>query len=212
MKKRGILFDLDGTLWDSAEQVAASWTKALAQSGYLDCDISTEDIQSVMGKTMDKIAEILFPFTEGEERVRLLDYCCRVENEEIRKYGGELYPHVREVFEQLRNKYCLYIVSNCQKGYIEAFLAYYQLGELVEDIECYGNNLKSKGENIALVCSRNVLDQAVYVGDIQGDYDAASQAGIPFIHAAYGFGSIREEVPTINSLEELPSAVEKIFS
>ena len=32
--KQGIIFDMDGTLWDSAEQVAASWTLALHQCGY----------------------------------------------------------------------------------------------------------------------------------------------------------------------------------
>ena len=74
-----------------------------------------------------------------------------------------------------RDGYHLSIVSNCQKGYIEAFLDHYDLWELVEDIECYGNNLRQKGENIRLVVERNRLDEAVYVGDIQGDYDASGR-------------------------------------
>ena len=213
MSKKGILFDLDGTLWDSAEQVAKSWTLAAAQSGYPQCRISTEDIRSVMGKTMDKIAELLFPFVEGQERARLLENCCQVENDYLREHGGTLYPGLRETFAQLRENqgFSLYIVSNCQKGYIEAFLDYYRLWDLIEDIECYGNNLKSKGENIALVCERNHLDQAAYVGDIQGDYDSTMEAGIPFIHAAYGFGTINARTPKISCLAELPRVAEQMF-
>ena len=64
--KQGIIFDMDGTLWDSAEQVAASWTLALHQCGYADVVVTKEDMYRTMGRTMDKIAEMLFPFTQGK--------------------------------------------------------------------------------------------------------------------------------------------------
>ena len=34
MKHKGIIFDMDGTLWDSAENVVKSWNKAIADYGY----------------------------------------------------------------------------------------------------------------------------------------------------------------------------------
>lgn len=34
MRHKGIIFDMDGTLWDSAENVAKSWNKAIADYGY----------------------------------------------------------------------------------------------------------------------------------------------------------------------------------
>ncbi len=43
------------------------------------------------------------------------------------------------------------------------------------------------------------MDDAVYVGDIQGDYDASMDAGVKFIHAAYGFGTIEDKVPEIHT-------------
>ena len=73
--KQGIIFDMDGTLWDSAEQVAASWTLALHQCGYADVVVTKEDMYRTMGRTMDKIAEMLFPFTQGKEREDLLATC-----------------------------------------------------------------------------------------------------------------------------------------
>ena len=50
--KKGILFDLDGTLWDSSREVAISWQEALEKREDVDKEITTEMIQSVMGKSM----------------------------------------------------------------------------------------------------------------------------------------------------------------
>ena len=61
--KKGIIFDMDGTLWDSAANVAESWNLAIKQDGSVDKKLTEQDIQGVMGKTMDVIADILFPET-----------------------------------------------------------------------------------------------------------------------------------------------------
>jgi len=211
--KKAIIFDMDGTLWDSADNVAVSWNIAMEQFGYEREPINEADMQAVMGKTMDKIAEILFNKVEGEERAALLKLACEVENDYLREHGGVLYPEIRSTMEKLKEDYRLLIVSNCQAGYIEAFLDYYKFHDLVEDIECYGNNDKPKADNIALICERNNINKedAVYVGDIQGDYDAATEAGVNFIHAAYGFGTIDAEVEKIDTFAELPEAVKKVF-
>ena len=209
--KKGIIFDMDGTLWDSASGVAKSWTRVVNAEHDKDRVITTEDIQSVMGRTMDKIAEILFPELEEKERLELIDHCGKDENDYLREHGGELYPQLEETLKILKDKYHLYIVSNCQSGYIEAFLEHYGFGHYFEDIECYGNNLQSKGKNIALLVARNELTDAVYVGDIQGDYDATMEAGITFVHAAYGFGTIEQETAKINSFAELPKVAAEIL-
>lgn len=212
--KQGIIFDMDGTLWDSAENVAESWNLAIRESGLSREKLTGADIQGVMGKTMDVIADLLFPDLNEAERSVLLERCCERENDYLRRHGGVLYEGVRETFANLRQKgYGVYIVSNCQKGYIEAFLDFYGLWDEVCDIECYGNNLKPKGDNIRLVVERNGLAQAVYVGDIQGDYEASVSAGIGFIHAAYGFGTVDADVPRIGALTELTDfPAEALFS
>lgn len=206
--KKGIIFDMDGTLWDSAENVANAWNRAIEESGFIERTFTAEHIKKVMGKTMDTIAKILFPELSEIQRVLLLESCCRKENEYLRQHGGTLYEGVEELFPKLRENYHVSIVSNCQGGYIEAFLDYYKLRGCIDDFECYGRTLKQKADNIKLVVERNHLEKAIYVGDIQGDYDASCEAGVGFVHAAYGFGTISEEVPAIHSLKELPEVLE----
>lgn len=211
MKKKGIIFDVDGTLWDSASGVAKSWTRVVNQEYDKERVITTEEIHGVMGKTMDKIAEILFPELEEKARLELIHRCGQDENDYLREHGGILYPMLEETLQLLSKKYHLYIVSNCQSGYIEAFLGHYGFEHYFEDTECYGNNLFSKGKNIRLVVERNQLTDAIYVGDIQSDYDATMEAGITFVHAAYGFGTIAQETAKISCFAELPKVAEEIL-
>ena len=210
--KKGIIFDMDGTLWDSAAGVAESWNEAILAYGYERKPLTAGDIQSVMGKTMEDIADILFPELNVMQRKELLDLCCRLENDYLRRHGGVLYPDIRKTMEKLKVNYHLYIVSNCQAGYIEAFLDYYKFHDLIQDIECYGNNDKPKGENIALLYQRNNLEDAVYVGDIQGDYDASMSAGVRFIHAGYGFGKVEADVPEIQKFSDLIEVIDTVWN
>ena len=211
MEKLGIIFDMDGTLWDSAKAVAESWTEVVAREYTPERVITEDEIKRVMGLTMDKLAAQIFPELSESRRLQLLDVCGREENEYLRTHGAIVYPKVEETFQKLREKYHLYVVSNCQSGYIEAFLEYYGYGRYIEDIECYGNNGLVKGDNIRKVVERNYLTKAVYVGDIQGDYDASMQAGVKFIHAGYGFGTVDANVPEITAFEELPKVVESVL-
>ena len=107
--KKGIIFDMDGTLWDSAEQVAESWNVVLEKEyPEVSVRITKEDMYRVMGKTMDVIARILFPDLEEGERQKLLAQCGEEENEYLRIHGATLYPDIRRTMEQLKKKYHCY--------------------------------------------------------------------------------------------------------
>ena len=210
--KKGIIFDMDGTLWDSAENVVKAWNTIIEQPQYALKPLVAADMYRVMGMTMDALGQALWSNVSEDTRTEILQKCYGVENSYLKEHGGRLYPKLTETLEKLKEKYHLYIVSNCQAGYIEAFLDHYKLWNLFDDIECYGNNNRNKGENISDIVKRNNLDKAVYVGDIQGDYDATMEAGIDFVHAAYGFGTISQPVDRIDSIDELLVVADKIFN
>lgn len=210
--KKGILFDLDGTLWDSSRQVALSWKEALEKRHDVEKVITVEAIQNVMGKTMDEIADILFGEYSREKRMELLNYCCEEENAYLCTCGGNLLEGLEEMLIQMKEKgYHLFIVSNCQAGYIEVFLEYHKLGQYFDDFESFGRTGRPKGENIRLVVQRNHLEQALYVGDTQGDYEAAVEAGLPFIHARTGYGTVSALVPYVTTLSELPEKITEVL-
>ena len=202
--KTGIMFDMDGTLWDSTKEICYIWNEVLKEYGV---ELSMERLHSLMGKTMDVIAENVMPEKSIEERKEIFDRCLQVENEYLEQHGGILYPQLEETLKVLKETYPLYIVSNCQSGYIEAFLKYYKFEKYFDDFECFGNTGKGKAYNQKLVAKRNQLDRVIYVGDIQGDYEATMEAGFEFIHAAYGFGTVDADVKRLKAFSELPKVL-----
>ena len=119
--------------------------------------------------------------------------------------GFILYPNpgVVETIRKLSGQVKVFIVSNCQSGYIELFLKKTGLAPYVTDTECFGDTGMKKAENIRLVVARNGLQLPVYVGDTKGDEEAAHAAGVPFVHAAYGFGRAGQPEAVIETFSEL---------
>lgn len=207
MKTDGIIFDVDGTLWNSTEIIAGVWNQAIMESGVTGITVTAQELKKLFGKTMDVIAQELLPSENEAKRSVIMDLCCKYEHEALTKNHDDItYPHVVETIKKLSEKYKLFIVSNCQKGYIELFLDKTGLHSYITDIECYGNTGNPKGDNIRLVAERNHLTNAVYVGDTAGDYEASTEAGVPMIFAAYGFGELPEDnqiLAEIHTFEEL---------
>ena len=201
-----IIFDLDGTLWDSTKAVLKAWDMVFKNNEDIKNPITEEILESCMGLQIQEIGAKLFPYLEEGEQKRILDLCCEEERKLLLKEGGILYKDLENTLQTLSKSYPLFIVSNCQCGYIEAFLEYHKLGEYFKDIECAGNTGLLKGENVKSVMKRNNLKHPVYVGDTQGDCDAAKLANIPFVYASYGFGKVDGYDYVIEEISDLVSA------
>lgn len=198
-----IIFDVDGTIWDSTQSVADSWNKAIREHSDLDLTLDPVSLSRVFGKTMTEIADALFPALDTEARMKLLDACYAEENRYLEDHPGLLYDGVAGTIRNLSLRYPLYIVSNCQCGYIEVMLKTSGLAPYIKDHLCFGETLRPKGETIRMLMEKNGLKSPVYVGDTQGDADACKAAGIPFIFAEYGFGDVPDAATRIQRFSDL---------
>ena len=122
MKIDSLIFDLDGTLWDSSEGIVATWALVLEHYPEIHKKVTAEELASNFGLPLDQIARNMFPEQTEALRMRLMDECCEQENIYLAEHGGILYPKLEETLQKLSEKYPLFIVSNCQSGYIELFL------------------------------------------------------------------------------------------
>ena len=183
----GIIFDLDGTLWDSCRVVAESWGETLRRAYGAAEGPGTADIRGIMGMTGEQIARALFS-GYGERAGEVSMRCMREEVDYIARHGGDVYPGVEEMLETLSREYPLFLVSNCQEGYIPCFLESTGFARYFRDTACEGSTGLSKAGNIALLCRRYALERPVYVGDTRMDEQSARAAGCAFVHARYGFG------------------------
>ena len=77
---KGVIFDLDGTLWDSRITVAKSWNLAVAENSSLRVCLDAEKLGALFGKPMMEIFDRVFPECASEERNRLAQCCCEYEN------------------------------------------------------------------------------------------------------------------------------------
>ena len=205
--KKAILFDLDGTLWDSGETVLPAWNAVLAEAGVRP-PLTMDELNSFMGLGPQDLADRMLPtLPTPEERLALFTRCFDAEVVAIRAHGAVLYEGLLEMLTALKEQgLFLAVVSNCKDGYIQAFLDYYHLHEIFTDFESAGATGLTKGENIALVLARNgfTAADALYVGDTVWDMEASTKAGVDFLHAAYGFGSVPEETPKVSCPKEIP--------
>lgn len=199
-----LILDIDGTIWNTTGIVSMAWNKAIEMSGFDVNKVNAQILQKEFGKTMDTIASDLWPELDKSKRDILMSHCCSEEQIALKKNNLDIcYPDVVETVKELSSSENIYVVSNCQNGYIELTLEKTGLSEFVKDFECFGRTGKGKAENLQLLVSRNQINQPVYVGDTQGDADACAQAGIPFVWASYGFGKVEKYFEKIDNFAEI---------
>lgn len=188
-----LIFDVDGTLWDSCALVAEAWNTVLKKLPFPRV-VNTELLHTLFGKQMIEIFGSIFPDLPRDMLPGIAERCYQAQSEALKTGCGDIYPGVKETIPLLSRNFPLYIVSNCQKGYIEDFLRASGLSPYFQGHLCYGDTGEPKGHTIQALMKQYSLSHAVYIGDIRGDALAAKEAGIPFIWASYGFGDVEPEL------------------
>ena len=198
-----VVFDLDGTLWDTTPACAVAWNSVLKRNGFEFREITVEDVRLVTGKPHDDCIRVTFEGFPESHVNTLIEETAVEDNRVIERMGGVVYEGVREGLAKLADHFPLYIVSNCQEGYIENFLNLSGFGAFFQDFECFGNTGRPKSENLRRVIERNGLQRPVMIGDAEGDESAARACRIPYVFADYGFGGCQSPDHVCHSFREI---------
>lgn len=155
--KKAILFDLDGTLWHTSDVILPIWNEVLKKHPETQKQITLEEMNSYMGKTIEQIANIMLPELSEENGVNIIKECCAVEVPYLEKSGGHLYDNLEDVLSKLSEKYFLGIISNCQCGYIESFLKAHKLEKYFLILKCQAEPNSQKAKISALLLAEITL-------------------------------------------------------
>lgn len=205
----GIIFDLDGTLWEVIDSTKES-ADVITKKHNLQ-EITRKTICSVFGLGKYDSARKYFPNIEINKAMELLDEIAKVNIQNLREKGGNIYPNIEKTLLVLKNNFNLYIVSNtAETEYIEAFLESSKLKRYFTDWIAASSLNLTKGEAIQKIIKDNNIINSVYVGDTSKDLEATLEANIPFIHVRYGFEKDLNCKYYINDFSELPAVIEKV--
>ena len=205
MNYESIIFDIDGTLWDSRALIAEGYNIQLRKEGLHHLQTNADVLLQLFGKTMSDIADNLFPEFAPEDRYALMDRCIASEDAYLNEHPCDTiaYPDIPTTMEVLAKEHRLFIVSNGQKGYPQLAARKLKVDHLISGYLSYGDTGTEKGETIRILMKNHGITDAVYVGDTQGDYEATVAAGIDFIWADYGFGKPQSCNDTIHCFKDL---------
>ena len=182
--KTGILFDLDGTLLNTLEDLLDATNYALAQCGYPKRTLP--ELRRFVGNGAENQIRMSLPAGASPEEVgRVLRIYkpyytahCQVKT---RPYDGVL-----EALEVLKAKYPIAVVSNKPDSAVKAlctqmFPGIFALGETPDCPR------KPAPDMVYKACQAIGADTCVYVGDSEVDVVTAKNAGVPCLSVLWGF-------------------------
>ena len=189
-----ILFDLDGTLTDSAEGVTKSVQYALKK---YNIEATLEELKAFIGPPLQRSFKEVYGFNAGAIDEVIKHY--REYYSETGIYQNRVYPNIPELLAELDSRgKNLYVATSKPTVFAEKILHYFKLDHHFKAIT--GSNLDGtrveKKDVITHVLKmmegKGEKEKTVMVGDRKHDILGAKACGLDSIAVAYGYGSAAE--------------------
>ena len=204
-----IIFDMDGTLWDTSYSTLEAANK-IADKYEIVRKFEMKTITDGMGLSFDENVKNYFPYLEYKDGSKFLDELINTNISMLSTKGGKLYDDVEATIEKLSKKYKLGIITNNNDDYVKIFFKTSGLEKYFSDYIGAATYGITKSDAIKKMVEKYGETTNYYIGDIRKDMEATLKAGIEFIHAKYGFEPTLEYKYSIDSIKKLPDYLEQI--
>lgn len=214
---RSLLFDLDGTLIDSAPSIVFALNEVFADTGY--APVEADAVKPLLAGDATKLVGALIAsqdreISDDENSVlteRFLETYKANPAQDAALYSGAL-----DVLQHFQNAgHSMAICTNKPSITADPVLAVFELGDFFDAVIC-GDQTEFKkpdGRHVleTVAATGGDVAQAVMIGDSGNDIYAAHDAGVTSVWAAFGYGLEKVEdlrpTATINNLMELPGVI-----
>jgi len=189
-KYKNILFDLDGTLIDSAPGIEESFYIAYQKVYFKECPYV---ITKFIGPSIDQVLTAV----NGETNLEMINHFVDAFKQHYDTEGykkSKLYDDVESVLEVLlKNKSNLFIVTNKRVKPTKLILEYLSIYKYFNDIYCpdiLEKKFKNKTDLVAHILKTNFLElsRTIMIGDTMHDGIAANENKLDFALVEYGYG------------------------
>ncbi len=218
-----VLFDLDGTLTDSAAGIQRSTCEALRRLNAEDGGARSIPAESELGWIVGPPLRESFATLVGEESADRMVELYLERYDTIGIFENKVYDGVAAALDQLRARGDRLIVATSKRQVdAQRVVEHFGLGGYFDGV--YGAQPDGRGaakdEVLAAAIAGERLEAApriVMIGDRRYDALAARAVGIPAIGALWGYGDRAELAeagadPIIESPRDIPAAVDAVFA
>jgi phosphoglycolate phosphatase len=192
MKIRIVIFDLDGTLIDSAPSILGSVKVAFEEQGIKP---TKPLVKELIGPPLGQMVAALLPKSNIEAQPTIIESFKR-HYDEIGYRRTRVYEGISEMLSEIRNRRLgIYIATNKRlipTRKIIKHLGWSELFSGVFSLDFFNPSLERKSTMLERVCLQlqTAQNQIIYVGDTAEDAEAAKFAQLPFLFASWGYGSL----------------------
>ena len=202
---KNIIFDLDGTLWQTSDSYIYAYHK-LCEFYNVSNRVPDEMILSCLGVKLDVFLPKLFPNVEDQRELafRAMGYSIEYL---LNNPVGCCYDGVAQMLEILSKKYSIYIVSNCLDAYVETFMKISDTTHCISGF--YTIQSGQKQEHIKKIAASG--GKTLFVGDSNDDRcSVEDHFGVLFCYAGYGYKECSSYAYKIDAPIQLLDVVEQI--
>ena len=203
---KNIVFDLDGTLWQTRDSYIYAYKK-LCEKYHKTPLNGFDEVLKYMGVKVDVLLKDLFP--EIIDQRELIREALLFSIEFIKKNPHDCcFNNVNNVLKELSKEYKLYIISNCLKEYVETFLEISNTKEYISSF--YTIELGEKKDHLKKI-TNEYCEKTVFIGDDVEDYNQIDNHEIiNFVFASYGYKNCNTYDYKINDLNDLFDVLKNI--